>query len=238
MTTSPDPAQPPLPELPPHGRPGLLVVVEGISRAGKSTIIETLAATGPEPPVRAKWNSHTDVAPVTAKLSEQRSLDALGLTLLFLADLRLTYTEVILPGLDAGRVVLCDRYVYTALARGLVRGLPRSLLLELCALFVRPDLVLHVDTDIDVVTERFSRIRHGRGWFGVGLDVYRGIDPTGDDLTAFRWWSGAQQEIYRSLSGPLGWVTEDHITTYDTAVRAWRGDLEPRHAIDSRRYVP
>jgi dTMP kinase len=222
------------PVLPPHGQPGFFVVVEGISRAGKSTMIKTLAA-GPKPLVRAKWNSHADVAPVTAKLSENRSLDALGLTLLFLADLRLSYTEVILPGLEAGQVVVCDRYVYTALVRGLVRGLPRSLLLELCAQFVSPDLVLHVDTDVDTVTERFTRIRHGRGWFGVGLDAYSQIDPSGDDLDAFRWWSAAQQKIYRSLADDLGWVADDHIATFDAAVRAWRGDAFSQHSIDSRR---
>ena len=208
---------------------GLLVVVEGVSRSGKSTLIRKLCTAGPRPARLVKWNAHPDLAPVTAELTRRRELSGLTSTLLFVADLRLTFESVALPALRAGEVVIYDRYMFTAWVRGILRGVPEGLLRELVAAFPRPDLTLFLDTDLETTSDRFLRTRHGRGWFGVGRDLYDQRFEVGPDgpargedieLAAFRWWSTEQARLYRRLAGPEGFVVRDHVDAFLAATSA------------------
>jgi dTMP kinase len=203
---------------------GVLVAVEGVSRSGKSTLIRELAAAAPRPLRLVQWNSHDELSPVTAALTARRELSGLTSTLLFLADLRLTFETVALPALQAGEIVVYDRYFYTAWVRGLVRAVPVDLLRSCAAVFPRPDLTLLLEPDMDETAERFLRTRRGGGWFGVGRDVYdrRFPDRLGEDdveLAAFRWFNGAQLELYRGLAGPERFVRADHVREFQARVR-------------------
>lgn len=208
--------------LVPHELPGLLVVVEGVSRAGKTTMIRNLRAVSPVPTTMVKWNSHPDIAPVTRRLSEEHALQPWSLSLLFLTDLRLSYEQQLLPALTRGEVVICDRYVYTAWVRDQVRGVSAEFLATLTRQFIRPDLVLYLGTSVDTVVERFRLIRHGRGYYGVGLDAYHARTGGTDDLESFRWWTEQQIPLYRELAGPHDFVCAEHESAFLAAVAGWR----------------
>lgn len=208
---------------------GVLVVVEGVSRAGKSTLVRELVASCPRPVKTVLWNSHHELSPVTRSLMQRRELTSFSLTLLQVADLRLTYESEALPALWRGEVVIYDRYFYSAWVRGRIRGVPASLLYELSHQFIRPDLTLFLDTDPRITVDRFIRTRHGGGYFGVGRDIFDKIANNFDrnnerysedahELASFKWWNSEQVEAYRSMAKIEGFVSVDHTAAFINSI--------------------
>jgi len=80
---------------------------------------------------------------------------------LFTEDRRDHLRRVIIPALNEGRVVICDRYVYSSAAYQGARGLdPAAIIAENCAFALRP----HVTFLLEIpVQEGLARIRSGRG---------------------------------------------------------------------------
>ena len=106
---------------------GLLIIVEGVDGSGKSTQLEMLQnwlnANG-FPTVKTEWNSSESVKPVIKKIKKSETIvSPETFSLLHLADFAERYHNLILPNLKAGKIVLCDRYIYTAYARDAARGL-------------------------------------------------------------------------------------------------------------------
>jgi len=108
---------------------GLFVVLEGIDGSGTSTQLQRLAVE-----LRGRgFAIHTTAEPTTGPigrfirdvLEKRERISSPGLALAFAAD-RLHHVETeILPKLDAGTIVLADRYVLSSLAyQGLDNPLP------------------------------------------------------------------------------------------------------------------
>ena len=126
-----------------HSYPGRLIVVEGIDGSGKSTQIELL-----ENYLRLKgfgvlrnaWNSSQEISPIIRKAKKKQILTPYAFSLLHAADFSYRYTHEIIPALNAGKVVLSDRYIYTSIARDCARGIPREWLMSNFRFAIRPDL--------------------------------------------------------------------------------------------------
>lgn len=159
-----------------HSYPGTLIVLEGITRAGKTTTIrrieEALAPTG-TPLTVASWNSFPDLEPAIYEIKHRNELDGHGLFFSLLADLWLTQINVVRPALERGEVVLHDRYTYTSAVRARLRGVPDSLLDACHAPFTEPDAVVFLDLDPDTAWERFFATR-GSSYddYAYGLDIW------------------------------------------------------------------
>lgn len=108
-------------------RPGTLIVVEWQDGSGKSTqvkILQKLLESNGFFVHFTEWNSNLKIKPLTKKLKkEDLHLPAPVFDMVHAADLMERYITEIAGMLRAGMVVLCDRYIYTALARGYARGL-------------------------------------------------------------------------------------------------------------------
>src|SRR5690606_15395252 len=62
--------------------------------------------------------------------------------------------NVILPGLRAGYIVLADRYIYTLMARDIVRGIDREWLRKLYGMALVPDAVFYLEVSPENLIER------------------------------------------------------------------------------------
>ncbi len=115
------------PFFPKDVRPGTLIVVEWQDGSGKSTqvkILQKLLESNGFFVHFTEWNSNPKVKPLTKKLkTTDLSLPPTVFDMVHAADLMERYITEIQGMLKAGIIVLCDRYIYTALARGYARGL-------------------------------------------------------------------------------------------------------------------
>ena len=95
----------------------------------------------------SEWNSSPLVRDTTKRGKKKQMLTPSTFSLIHATDFADRMEHNILPLLKAGAIVLCDRYIYTAFARDVVRGMDRQWVRELysfavkanrCVLFPRP----------------------------------------------------------------------------------------------------
>ncbi len=139
----------------------LLVAVEGIDGAGKSSAIarikERAEAAGREvilgrEPTLGPFGKRLRESARTGRLSLEEELE------LFLKDRRQHVDEVIAPGLHRGALVLLDRYYFSSAAYQGARGADPDAILDLNEAFAPlPDLVLLLDLEPELALERVCK---------------------------------------------------------------------------------
>ncbi len=153
--TTPPTVQPARPGA--HGEPGVLFVLEGIDRSGRSTHVRRL-----EEHLRYAGLGVTRTSVASSHLSgdlirrakRDRRADPAETALLYAADLAERVEQVVLPSLRAGLVVIADRYCWTPMARAEARGVDADWLGALFAFVPPPDAVLFLDVDADTSIAR------------------------------------------------------------------------------------
>jgi dTMP kinase len=76
----------------------------------------------------------------------------------------------IIPPLKGGAVVLADRYIYTAFARDVVRGVSGKWVRELYAFAVKPTVAFY-RTPLQVVMKRILGSRDAIKYYEAGMDL-------------------------------------------------------------------
>ncbi len=144
---------------------GLFVAFEGIEGSGKSTQIrrlaESLRAEGLDVTTTREPGGTSEGAELRRLILEREQLgafDPLTEAFFMLADRSHHVLRVIRPALDAGRVVLCDRFTDSTLAyQGAGSGLDPSKLEDLNHLAtggLAPDLTLLLDLPVEISQRR------------------------------------------------------------------------------------
>src|SRR5580658_9714778 len=129
-----------------HRIPGRLFIVEGIDGSGKSTQLmllhQWLKAEG-YGVVFSEWNSSPLVKDTTKRGKKKQLLTPATFSLIHATDFSDRTEHNIIPLLKAGAVVLCDRYIYTAFARDVSRGMSSIWMREFSAFRVNRTLALY-----------------------------------------------------------------------------------------------
>jgi len=108
-----------------HRLPGRLFIVEGIDGSGKSTqlmLLQKWLVSEGYVTSFSEWNSSPLVRDVTKRGKKKQMLTPMTFSLIHATDFADRIEHGIIPPLKAGAVVLADRYIYTAFARDVVRG--------------------------------------------------------------------------------------------------------------------
>ena len=153
--------------LAPHAFPGRLLAFCGVDGAGKSTALDVAAGY-----LRQRG---VDVVSVKMPSAEARKLsyfreycddhatalrgvaDLPALVEVLLGDRLVTLHKQVLPALAEGRWVLCDRYLWTALAELHAVGCDERrmrVIRGLAELFPRPDVTFVADVSLDEAVRR------------------------------------------------------------------------------------
>jgi dTMP kinase len=174
---------------------GMLIVIEGIDGAGKTTQVEALQRaflTAGEVPVVSKeptdgpWGLKIKQSATSGRMPLDEELQA------FIQDRTEHVRTLILPALSEGRIVILDRYFYSTIAYQGSRGADfLKIESEMKARFPIPDVVFVLDID---PTISIHRIHHSRRDTPNEFEQYEGLRKA--------------REIFANLSG-------DHVRILD-----------------------
>ncbi len=162
-----------------HNLPGTLICVEGIDGSGKSTqlaILRDWLKSLKQDVIFTEWNS-SDLISQTTKLAKKKNLlSPRTFSLLHAVDFADRLEQIIIPALKAGFIVLADRYVFTAFARDVARGVDRDWVRKVYGFAVRPDLTLYFNVTEEVSLERICANRSPK-FYEAGMDLKISTDP-------------------------------------------------------------
>jgi dTMP kinase len=154
--------------------PGKLIVLEGSDGVGRSTQIQLLRR-WLEDEGFAVSDTGLRRSEMTQKgLDEAKKGHTLGhitMSLFYAADFADRLENQIIPALQAGFIVLSDRYLYSTMARDIVRGADPEWARKVYGFALRPDLVVYLRAE---VSDLVSRLIHGRGlnYWEAGMDIH------------------------------------------------------------------
>jgi thymidylate kinase len=120
--------------------------------------------------VTTKWNSSKVMKDSIKKAKKDRLLSPILYSLLHAADMVLRYENEILPALNDNKIVICDRYIYTSMARDKARGVNIEIMNEIYKGFREPDLLFHFALPIHTAFTRMIKEK-GLSYYGTGMDL-------------------------------------------------------------------
>jgi dTMP kinase len=162
-----------------HELPGVLIVVEGVDGSGKSTQISLLKdwlVSTVEDVIFTEWNSSRIIADTTKKGKKKNLLTPMTFSLLHAVDFADRLEQIIVPALKAGFIVLADRYVYTAFARDVSRGVKPDWVRNMYGFAIQPDLAFYFQVPVDVSLSRICSNRAPK-FYEAGMDLNLSNDP-------------------------------------------------------------
>lgn len=158
---------------------GLLIAFEGPDGSGKTTqrkLLKRWLESRGDDVVSTRWASSALIKPLLKVRKKIRTLSIEEYSLLHAVDFRQRIQTSILPALWAGKTVLADRYLFTALARDAARGLDLDWLLHAYSPLLWPDLVVYFSMTSEDSSRRIASTRAPR-FYEAGQDVTGIEDP-------------------------------------------------------------
>lgn len=158
--------------------PGKLIVLEGSDGVGRSTQIQLLRRW-----LEDEGFAVSDTGLRRSKMTQKgldkakqgHTLGHITMSLFYAADFADRLENQIIPALQAGFIVLSDRYLYSTMARDIVRGADPEWARQVYGFALKPDLVIYLRAE---VTDLVSRLIHGRGlnYWEAGMDIHPSYD--------------------------------------------------------------
>ena len=186
---------------------GLLIAFEGPDGSGKTTqrklLTKWLESRGDEV-VSTRWASSPLIQPLLKARKRIHTLSTEEYSLLHAVDFRHRVETTILPALWAGKTVLADRYLFTALARDAARGLELDWLLHAYSPLLWPDLVIYFAMSPEDSSRRIASTRAPH-FYEAGQDV-TGIE---DPLASYGRFIDRVVSEYENLALVFKFVTVD-----------------------------
>jgi len=163
-----------LPGLDPAQLSGKLVAIEGADGSGRSTQIALLRDW-----LEGRGHAVVDVGLrrstlVSKQLDQAKQGNILGpttLSLFYATDFADQLENIIVPALRSGFIVLADRYIYTLMARDLVRGADRPWLESLYGIALIPDAVFYLRVSPKQLVERNFQKHVTLDYWESGMDI-------------------------------------------------------------------
>ncbi len=153
---------------------GTLIVIEGMDGSGRSTQITLLQ----------EWLESEGFAVQTSglrrsnlvgrdidQLLAKNAVTRLTLALMYATDFFDQLEHRIIPALRSGAVVLADRFIFTLIARGVVRGINRDYLTALYAMALRPHLTFWLNVRPETAFAREFKKSQAISYWEAGRDM-------------------------------------------------------------------
>src|SRR3989449_1567070 len=199
-----------------HGIPGVdvaqlagkLIAVEGADGSGRSTQIAKLVEWlegGGHATVQVGLKRSTLVSEELEQAQEGNILSRTTLSLFYATDFADQLENIILPALRAGFIVLADRYIYTLMARDMVRGMDETWLKNLYGMALEPDAVFYLNVMPEELLQRTFAKNASLDYWESGMDI--GLSR--DMFDSFMKYQTAMEKTFRHLQTTYGFTIVD-----------------------------
>ena len=167
-----------LPYLKPFQKKGKLIAIEGTDGSGRSTqlaLLKNWLEVKGHAVVETGW-ARSNLMHKSIELAKSgNTMDRMAFTLLYATDFADRFENLIVPALKSGHIVLTDRYIWTAMARDVVREPDTKWLRNLFSFALVPDLTLYMKIDIETLIPRAIE-GGGMNYWEAGMDMHMGQD--------------------------------------------------------------
>ncbi len=167
-----------LPEMRLDNLPGKLIVVEGTDGVGRSTQMRLL-----KPWLEQGGHAVADTGISRSKLASRgikqakrgHTLGRVTLNLFYATDFADRLENEIIPALRAGFVVLTDRYIFSLMARAVVRGIDPAWIHNVYKFALVPDAVFYLRIGVE---DLIPRVVYSTGfdYWESGMDLHASED--------------------------------------------------------------
>jgi dTMP kinase len=203
---------------------GRLIVVEGADGSGRSTqiaqLVEWLETSG-HATVQVGLKRSSLVSSELEKAQEGNILSRTTLSLFYATDFADQLENIILPALKAGFIVLADRYIYTLMARDLVRGMDEAWLKNLYGIALEPDAVFYLSLEPEELVQRNLSKSAALDYWESGMDL--GLSR--DMFDSFVKYQAAMQAAFRRLQKTYDFTIVDANRSVDSVTKQLRKEI-------------
>ena len=227
----------PLVGLDPAELNGALVVIEGMDGSGRSTQIALLQ----------EWLESEGFAVQTSglrrsnlvgrdidELLAKNAVTRLTLGLMYATDFFDQLEHRIVPALRSGAVVLADRFIFTLIARSVVRGINRDYLTGLYAMAIRPHLTFWLNVRPETAFGREFKKAQAISYWEAGRDM---------SLSHDLYWSFVRyqtmiQREFEVMAKKSGFIELDGEASVSAVNKQLRQRIGEHLGIRSTKYSP
>lgn len=209
--------------------PGRLFTVEGIDGSGKSTQLTLLAQwlrSEGYLVVFSEWNSSLVVKATTSRGKRRQILTPMSFSLIHATDFFDRVEREIIPSLKAGAIVLADRYVHTAFARDVARGVSTRWVRALYRFAPVPTQAFYFRVPLEVALRRILIGRPSLRFYEAGMDLNLHTDP----VESYRRFQSLILDQYDTLVDEYGLSVMDATRPIEVQQRQLRDAIRPQLA--------
>jgi len=198
---------------------GRLIVIEGPDGVGRSTQVSML-----KPWLESNGHAVLDTGMTRSALAGKGikqakagiTLGPISLTLFYSTDFADRIENEMIPALRAGFIVLTDRYIYSLIARAIVRGLDPGWIKSVYGLALKPDAVFYLRTNVSDLIPRVLMSPTGFDYWESGMDIH-----LGDDLfDSFNEYQIRMLSVFDSMIDEYGFEVIDATQPIDVIYRS------------------
>lgn len=160
-------------ELKKHNFPGALIVAEGLDGSGKTTQLTLLQRFLENKGYAVIYTERREsrlLARAIGAAKEAKTLTPLTYSLIHLADFCDRWERLIITSLQAGKVVLVDKYIFTSFARDAARELERDWTAKNYEFACLPDVTFYLRLTPEEAVKRVLLDRQA-GYYDTGMDM-------------------------------------------------------------------
>jgi len=203
---------------------GKLIVVEGADGSGRSTqiarLVEWLETCG-HATTQVGLKRSSLVSKELEQAQEGNILSRTTLSLFYATDFADQLENIILPALKAGFIVLADRYIYTLMARDMVRGMDEAWLKNIYGIALEPDAVFYLSLEPEELVQRNLSKSAALDYWESGMDL--GLSR--DMFDSFVKYQAAMQAAFRRLQKTYDFTIVDANRSVDSVTKQLRKEI-------------
>ncbi len=208
---------------------GKLVVVEGTDGVGRSTHIALLKEW-----LESRGHAVLDTGMTRSALAGKglkaakvgHTLGGITMSLFYATDFADRLEHAIIPALRAGFVVLTDRYIYSLMARAIVRGADPQWMNGVYEFALKPDVIVYLRATVDQLVTRTVQTS-GFNYWESGMDLRLGEDLY-DSFIAYQ---GRLLDVFDRMTDEFAFRVVDTSASIQSVSEEMRDIVEPMLVI-------